>query len=223
MGRVNENRMPFFPQLPQPHLFKQKAEREREGDPAGQGGRNNNIYPWATFQHMQPFYTELKLLFRQKKSDQCHFLFFFSKTKLRKKKTYIRPKGLGYLFFFPPMTTFISLNWKIENINRMKKRSILILVKCTELPICVGCCARLSLKEITKRQVFSLTLPKIQIEPVHAATTGRREGIFTSLYFPRGVQENGSVQWTRKGFFQSVPHKSHWNPGWPDRLPEAAH
>lgn len=102
MGRVNENRMPFFPQLPQPHLFKQKAEREREGDPAGQGGRNNNIYPWATFQHMQPFYTALKLLFRQKKSGQWSSHFFKTLLKKKKKKKDdIRPKGLGYLFFSP--------------------------------------------------------------------------------------------------------------------------
>lgn len=74
--------MPFFPQLPLPHLFKQKAEREKEGDPAGQGGRNNNIYPWATFQHMQPFYIALKRLSFSSDKSQANGVFIFFKTLL---------------------------------------------------------------------------------------------------------------------------------------------
>ena len=38
MGRVNENRMTFFPSLPQSHLFKQRAERERELRPCWSRG-----------------------------------------------------------------------------------------------------------------------------------------------------------------------------------------
>lgn len=46
---------------------------------------------------------------------------FFLKPYFKKKKD-IRPKGLGYLFFPPPMTTFGSLDWKMENIKRMKEK-----------------------------------------------------------------------------------------------------
>lgn len=37
-GSVNENRLPFFPFVPQSHLFKQKAERERELRPCWSRG-----------------------------------------------------------------------------------------------------------------------------------------------------------------------------------------
>lgn len=55
-----------LPGFPNPICSNKKLKGKERGDPAGQGGRNNNPYPWATFEHMQPFHTVLRLLLRQR-------------------------------------------------------------------------------------------------------------------------------------------------------------
>lgn len=82
--------MAFFPCFPNPICSNKRLKGKENGDPAGQGGRNNNTYPWATFQHMQPFYIVLKL-FTQTKGSQANVGSIEKKIIIKKK--YIRPKG----------------------------------------------------------------------------------------------------------------------------------
>lgn len=73
------------------------------------------------FSTCNPF--TLSLSFYSDKRSQTNVIFyFFFKNQIKKKKNLHQAQRLRLSFFFPPMTTFISLNWKIENINRMKKK-----------------------------------------------------------------------------------------------------
>lgn len=58
-----------FPSFPNPICSNKRLKGRERRDPAGQEGTDNNTYPWATFQHMQPFQAVLKLLFRQEKEQ----------------------------------------------------------------------------------------------------------------------------------------------------------
>lgn len=43
-----------FSVFPNPICSNKRLKGRESGDPAGQEGKDNNTYPWATFQHMQP-------------------------------------------------------------------------------------------------------------------------------------------------------------------------
>lgn len=83
VGRVNENRMAFFPRFPNPICSNKRLKGKERWDPAGQGGRNNNPYPWAASKHMHPLHcAELVLRQREGKPTWVPLL----KTHYSKKK-----------------------------------------------------------------------------------------------------------------------------------------
>lgn len=57
-----------FPLFSNPICSNKRLKGRESWDPAGQEGRDNNTYPWATFQHMQPFHAVWWLLFSNRKN-----------------------------------------------------------------------------------------------------------------------------------------------------------
>lgn len=104
-----------FPPLPNPICSNKRLKGRESWDPAGQEGRDNNTYPWATFQHMQPFHAVLKLLFRQEKglliqSKLCFcfvLLCFFVKDA----------SGLEDATFLSIHITFIKLEYQARSLK----------------------------------------------------------------------------------------------------------